>query len=99
MLYNELLRNTTLSTDYGIKNVDSKGVIEGLTDEQEKEIGKLKGFEYTQSKQQEKPKETPKQESKQENKKETTQSKATQSKKKTTSKTTSTKTKENQSKK
>ncbi|WNM50603.1 hypothetical protein Alsa1_CDS0253 [Staphylococcus phage Alsa_1] len=69
MLYNNYLRNTTLSTDYGVKDVDSKGVIQGLTKEQEQKLGELVGFTYYQDKEQkttkksskntvEKPKET-----------------------------------------
>ena len=52
MLYNNYLRNTTLSTDYGVKDVDSKGVIQGLTKEQEQKLGELVGFTYYQEKEQ-----------------------------------------------
>lgn len=96
MLYNNYLRNTTLSTDYGVKDVDSKGVIQGLTKEQEQKLGELVGFTYYQEKEQkttkksnnnnnntaEKPKETETDEPKKQRRTTTrkTTSKSTQSK-------------------
>lgn len=100
MLHNDLLRNTTLSTDYGVKEVDEIGVVKGLTQAQEKEIGKLHGFTYNedkkQSQKQPKKSETDskdnketKTESKNESKKQSTK---TQQNKTTTTKTTANKT-------
>lgn len=86
MLYNELLRNTTLSTDYGIKDVDEIGVVKGLTKTQEKEISNLRGFIYKEDAKQEQKKETTTNtaKEKQDDKKE-------EPKSKTTKKTTATK--------
>ena len=86
MLIHETLRNTTLSTDYKVVDVDSKGLITGLTEEQEKEVAKLNGFTFIQDKKEEPKKEEPK---KEEPKKTTTRK--TTPKKTTTTKKTSTK--------
>lgn len=86
MLIHETLRNTTLSTDYKVVDVDSKGLITGLTEEQEKEVAKLNGFTFIQDKKEEPKKEEPK---KTEPKKTTTRK--TTPKKTTTTKKTSTK--------
>lgn len=101
MLYNDLLRNTTLSTDYGVKEVDEIGVVKGLTQAQEKEIGKLHGFTYNEDKKQTQSKKSEtdskdnketKTESKNEPKKQSTK---TQQNKTTPKKTTTTKTTDN----
>lgn len=86
MLIHETLRNTTLSTDYKVVDVDSKGLITGLTEEQEKEVAKLNGFTFIQDKKETTKKEEPK---KTEPKKTTTRK--TTPKKTTTTKKTSTK--------
>lgn len=86
MLIHETLRNTTLSTDYKVVDVDSKGLITGLTEEQEKEVAKLNGFTFIQDKKEEPKKQEPK---KEEPKKTTTRK--TTPKKTTTTKKTSTK--------
>lgn len=86
MLIHETLRNTTLSTDYKVVDVDSKGLITGLTEEQEKEVAKLNGFTFIQDKKEPTKKEEPK---KEEPKKTTTRK--TTPKKTTTTKKTSTK--------
>lgn len=88
MLYNDLLRNTTLSTDYGVKEVDEIGVVKGLTQAQEKEIGKLHGFTYNEDKKQTQSKKS-ETDSKDEPKKQSTK---TQQNKTTPKKTTTTKT-------
>lgn len=91
MLIHETLRNTTLSTDYKVVDVDSKGLITGLTEEQEKEVAKLNGFTFIQDKKEEPKKQEPKkQEPKKEEPKKTTTRKTTP-KKTTTTKKTSTK--------
>ena len=91
MLIHETLRNTTLSTDYKVVDVDSKGLITGLTEEQEKEVAKLNGFTFIQDKKQEPKKQEPKKEEpKKEEPKKTTTRKTTP-KKTTTTKKTSTK--------
>ena len=91
MLIHETLRNTTLSTDYKVVDVDSKGLITGLTEEQEKEVAKLNGFTFIQDKKEEPKKEEPKKEEpKKEEPKKTTTRKTTP-KKTTTTKKTSTK--------
>ena len=96
MLIHETLRNTTLSTDYKVVDVDSKGLITGLTEEQEKEVAKLNGFTFIQDKKQEPKKQEPKkqepkkEEPKKEEPKKTTTRKTTP-KKTTTTKKTSTK--------
>lgn len=84
MLVHETLRNTTLSTDYKVVDVDSKGLIIGLTEEQEKEIAKLNGFTFIQDKKEPVKKEEPK---KEEPKKPTTTRKTTPKKTTTTKKT------------
>ena len=81
MLIHETLRNTTLSTDYKVVDVDSKGLITGLTEEQEKEVAKLNGFTFIQDKKEEPKKEEPKK----------TTTRKTTPKKTTTTKKTSTK--------
>lgn len=93
MLYNDLLRNTTLSTDYGVKEVDEIGVVKGLTQAQEKEIGKLHGFTYNEDKKQTQSKKSETY-SKDEPKKQSTktQQNKTTPKKTTTTKTTANKT-------
>lgn len=93
MLYNDLLRNTTLSTDYGVKEVDEIGVVKGLTQAQEKEIGKLHGFTYNEDKKQTQSKKS-ETDSKDEPKKQSTktQQNKTTPKKTTTTKTTANKT-------
>lgn len=93
MLYNDLLRNTTLSTDYGVKEVDEIGVVKGLTQAQEKEIGKLHGFTYNEDKKQTQSKKS-ETDSKDEPKKQSTktQQSKTTPKKTTTTKTTANKT-------
>lgn len=91
MLIHETLRNTTLSTDYKVVDVDSKGLITGLTEEQEKEVAKLNGFTFIQDKKEEPKKQEPKKEEpKKEEPKKTTTRKTTP-KKTTTTKKTSTK--------
>lgn len=96
MLIHETLRNTTLSTDYKVVDVDSKGLITGLTEEQEKEVAKLNGFTFIQDKKEEPKKQEPKkqepkkEEPKKEEPKKTTTRKTTP-KKTTTTKKTSTK--------
>lgn len=89
MLVHETLRNTTLSTDYKVVDVDSKGLIIGLTEEQEKEIAKLNGFTFIQDKKEPVKKEEPKKEEpkKEEPKKPTTTRKTTPKKTTTTKKT------------
>ena len=92
MLIHETLRNTTLSTDYKVVDVDSKGLITGLTEEQEKEVAKLNGFTFIQDKKEEPKKQEPKKQEpkKQEPKKE--EPKKEEPKKTTTRKTTPKKT-------
>lgn len=97
MLYNDLLRNTTLSTDYGVKEVDEIGVVKGLTQAQEKEIGKLHGFTYNEDKKQTQSKksETDSKDNKESKNEPKKQSTKTQQNKTTPKKTTTTKTTDN----
>lgn len=91
MLVHDTLRNTKLSTDYKVVDVDSKGLITGLNNEQEKELGKLNGFTFKEdTKKQETKKQEPKVEEKKEEPKEET--KKPTPKKTTTRKTTTRKT-------
>lgn len=96
MLVHDTLRNTKLSTDYKVVDVDSKGLITGLNNEQEKELGKLNGFTFKEDAKKQAPKkqETKKQEPKvEENKEEPKEeTKKTTPKKTTTRKTTTRKT-------
>ena len=91
MLIHETLRNTTLSTDYKVVDVDSKGLITGLTEEQEKEVAKLNGFTFIQDKKEPTKKEEPKKEEPKKTEPKKTTTRKTTPKKTTTTKKTSTK--------
>ncbi len=91
MLIHETLRNTTLSTDYKVVDVDSKGLITGLTEEQEKEVAKLNGFTFIQDKKETTKKEEPKKEEPKKTEPKKTTTRKTTPKKTTTTKKTSTK--------
>lgn len=62
MLEHKELANKKVATVYGYMNFNDKGITTDLTVEQQKELGKLKGFRYIEDKKKDPKKEKPKNE-------------------------------------